>query len=192
MRPAAVASSRILFTPNWSVDLDWTGKIRRLTLVVHGTPGPQGSKSFKGMTKPKDGSKGKAIMAESSKKVAPWREAVERAAKRVVELPEWQTWDCPLIGSIVFTLRKPQRPKAPVPDRYPDASKLLRSTEDALTKAGIWSDDARVVEYERLAKRYPNEGIDALDQPGAIIRLRPMDLPIAVSNLHYLGSRPAA
>ena len=174
----------------YTLDVDWTGKIRGLVLVVYGTPGPQGSKSFKGMTKPKDGGKGKAIMAESSKKVAPWRKLVTEAAERVVELPEWQTWDCPLVGSMTFTLKKPKRPVSPVHDRYPDLSKLIRSTEDALTKAGIWKDDARVVEYERTAKRYPNEGHDSLDQPGVIIRLRPLEL-VGVHYLHYRGKAAA-
>lgn len=49
-------------------------------------------------------------------------------------------------------------------------SKLVRSTEDALTDAGAWDDDARIVEC-RSGKRYPGEGPDALDVPGCVIRI---------------------
>lgn len=175
----------------WNVEQDWTGKIRSITLTVYGTPGPQGSKAFKGMTKPRDGSRGKAIMVESSKKVAPWRKCVEEVAADLVANRGWEPWDCPLVGSVIFTLRKPKRPKSPVPDRYPDVSKLLRSTEDALTKAGIWKDDARVIGYTDLWKCYPNEGAGALHAPGAVIHIQPADVPIGVSNLHYRGSRAA-
>jgi crossover junction endodeoxyribonuclease RusA len=75
---------------------------------------------------------------------------------------------------MVFTLPKPSSaPKRTRtwPMRYPDLSKLLRSTEDALTTAGVWADDARVIEYRHLAKVYPGEHPDALDAPGAVIRV---------------------
>ncbi|WP_269745245.1 hypothetical protein [Thauera sp. 27] len=32
-------------------------------------------------------------------------------------------------------------------------------------------DDARVIEYTRLAKVFPMEGDDALDSPGAVIEI---------------------
>ena len=60
--------------------------------------------------------------------------------------------------------------------RTPDLSKLARSTEDALTAAGIWTDDARVVEYGLLAKRYPNEGRGSLEAPGVLITIERMDM----------------
>jgi hypothetical protein len=56
---------------------------------------------------------------------------------------------------------KPTAPNAPV----------SWSTEDALTDAGVWEDDSRVVEYKRLAKVFPGEDVDALDVPGAVIRI---------------------
>ena len=46
----------------------------------------------------------------------------------------------------------------------------MRSTEDALSDAGFWADDARVVEYGRLAKVFPGEDPDALQSPGVVIR----------------------
>ena len=56
--------------------------------------------------------------------------------------------------------------------RRPDLSKLARSTEDALSDAGLIADDARIVEYERLAKVFPGEDPDALEAPGVLIVVR--------------------
>jgi Holliday junction resolvase RusA-like endonuclease len=60
------------------------------------------------------------------------------------------------------------------PDKKPDVSKLARSTEDAISDAGLWVDDARVVEYGRLAKVFPGEDRDALQSPGVIVRIQRM------------------
>jgi crossover junction endodeoxyribonuclease RusA len=144
---------------------------RVIVLKVYGMPGPQGSKSFKGMRG------GHAIMVESSKKVRPWRQDVKAAAELVRAGRE--PLDCPLRLHMVFTLPKPaSAPKRRTtwPMRTPDLSKLARSTEDALTDAGIWRDDARVVEYGLLAKRYPGEGRGALEAPGVWIEIERMDL----------------
>ena len=84
------------------------------------------------------------------------------------------TLDGPLRVRMVFTLPKPaSAPKRCTtwPMRTPDLSKLARSTEDALTDAGIWRDDARVVEYSRLAKVFPGEDPEALAVPGCRITL---------------------
>lgn len=94
--------------------------------------------------------------------------------------------DGPLEVDMVFSLARPQshwrtgkstshllRDNAPRrPQGTPDLSKLARATEDALTEAGAWRDDARVVEYERLAKVWCNEDPDALHIPGAVITIR--------------------
>lgn len=141
-----------------------------LTIVVYGIPGPQGSKRFVGMRG------GKGIMVESSAKVKPWREDVKVAAEKV--RAGRPPIDAPLRLHMTFTLPKPKsapKTRQTFPMRTPDLSKLARSTEDALTAAGIWADDARVVEYGRLAKRYPNEGSGALEAPGVIITIERMD-----------------
>lgn len=138
-----------------------------ISLAVYGTPGPQGSKSFKGMRASKTGGKQVPVLIESSKKVKPWRALVADAAKDAGCKPLVG----PLAVSMYFTLKPPARmPKGRVyPTCYPDTSKLFRSTEDALT--GIaWIDDAQVVEYLGSGKRYPGQD-NALDQPGAVIRV---------------------
>lgn len=109
-------------------------------------------------------------MIESSAKVKPWREAVKWAAIQSGA----RGLDGPLWVSMVFTIKKPKsapRRKRTWPATKPDLSKLARSTEDALTDAGTWADDARVVEYLRLAKVYPSEDRDALDRPGCLITI---------------------
>jgi crossover junction endodeoxyribonuclease RusA len=140
----------------------------RIELRVFALPAPQGSKSFKGLSK-----KGHAILVESSKNVKPWREAVVYAALEYVNLGN----SC-ISGAIsvemVFTLPKPKsapKTRRTWPDRKPDCSKLIRSTEDALVDAGVIEDDARIVDLH-ARKVFPKEDKDALHVPGAVIRIR--------------------
>lgn len=135
-----------------------------LTIKVLGIPGPQGSKSFKGMRG------GKAIMAESSKKVKPWREAVKWAA-----MDFHKHFEGPVSITMVFTLPRPKSsPKSRLwPDRKPDLDKLIRSTCDALTDSGVIEDDARIVELN-VSKNFPMEGSLGyrMDSPGCFIEIR--------------------
>ncbi len=154
-----------------------------ITIIAFGTPGPQGSKSFKGTRATKSGGRA-PILVESSKKVKPWREAVAEAATvALYQLPPAERRTFPLSGPLqaemVFTLKPPARIPAerfvdgvPYPAAYPDSSKLVRATEDALTGV-LWADDALVVLYTLVAKYYPGYGCPgSLDQPGAVIRVR--------------------
>lgn len=144
-----------------------------LTITVYGLPAPQGSKRHIG----------NGVMIESSKKVKPWRQDVKYAALDAIG-DTWAILDGPLAASMVFTFARGKghyrtgrnahllRDTAPArPAVYPDLSKIVRSTEDALTDL-VWKDDARVVEYVRLAKVYAgSQDPDALDAPGAVIRI---------------------
>jgi len=159
----------------------------RLTIVVHGDPAPQGSKAYKGHRLNAASGRVSAVLVEQSKRVKPWRHRVHAAALTALrDYDDWRPLDGPIAADMVFTVRtKPE--SRPVwwpkdtrwskafnwrPASSPDLSKLLRSTEDALTTARAWKDDARVVEYGQLAKFYVGDPHpDALDQPGAIIRL---------------------
>lgn len=136
---------------------------RELTITVVGVPGPQGSKN-----RGRNGG-----LYESSKKVAPWREAVIWAARQDIR-NSLAFVSTPVDVSIAFTLSKPKsapKTRRTFPDRKPDIDKLCRSTLDALVIAGTIEDDARVVTLS-ARKLYPNEGADALDVPGAVIRIR--------------------
>lgn len=152
-----------------------TNLATELVLVVYGMPGPQGSKSFKGLTP-----SGHARLVESSKKVKPWRQAiVDQVDSLVTPLGlRRPLFDGPLSVGFYFTLPKPgSAPKRRTtwPCRKPDGSKLQRSTEDALTDSGVWKDDARVVDWHGR-KFFPGEGDMALPVPGAIVYVSRLDL----------------
>jgi Holliday junction resolvase RusA-like endonuclease len=147
-----------------------------MKIIVHGTPAPQGSKKFVGTTK-----SGRGIMVESSKRVKPWREDVRNAALEA--RGSAQPIDGPIVVRMVFTLPKPAsapRRRKTYAMRKPDLSKLARSTEDALVEAGVFTDDARIVEYERLAKVFPGEDPEALDTCGVAITIRELTAAEAI------------
>lgn len=148
-----------------------------MRIVVHDLPAPQGSKRHVG----------NGVMVESSQRVKPWREAVKQAAldAGAGHGPEG-TLTGPVALEVTFTLPRPKahyrtgrnahllRDNAPTrPDRLPDLDKLLRSTMDALTAAGVWVDDAQVVGIN-ARKVYPDH-LDALEHPGAAIRVAPIE-----------------
>jgi Holliday junction resolvase RusA-like endonuclease len=96
-----------------------------IRIVVYGSPAPQGSKSFKGLAK-----SGRAILAESSKEVRPWRQDVKMAAEQLRAELGLAVLDEPLLVRMTFTLPKPlSAPKRRVvfPSKLPDLSKLVRS-----------------------------------------------------------------
>jgi Holliday junction resolvase RusA-like endonuclease len=139
-----------------------------MRIVVYGDPAPQGSKRFVRALP-----NGRGIMKEQSTKVDPWRQDVRQAAQAALFDAGWpEPFQGAVVVRMVFTFNRPatvKRSKRPWPSVSPDLSKLARSTEDALTGAGIWRDDALVVEYTRLAKVYAGEDEEALDRPGALI-----------------------
>jgi Holliday junction resolvase RusA-like endonuclease len=128
------------------------------SFIAIGRPAPQGSKSFKGMAA------GHAILVESSKAVKPWREAVKTAA------PPGPTLDGPLAVHMVFTMQRPSsaRKADRSPSKAPDLSKLIRATEDAITDAGLWADDARVSRMY-AAKVWSDYDPWALKTPGVLV-----------------------
>lgn len=141
-----------------------------MIIIVYGEPAPQGSKKFVGMAG------GHGVLIESSKKVKPWRQDVVAAAKEAMQ--GFQTFDGALVVKMIFTLPKPAsapKRKRIWPNKKPDVSKLARSTEDALVTAGALKDDARIVEYVRLAKVFPGEDPDALSSPGVLIEIHRLE-----------------
>ena len=132
---------------------------KHVEITVRSMPAAQGNHRI---------SKAGAIY-ETTKNHKPWRLAVGWAAREAgVSVAG------PVVVEMTFTLPKPKSaPKKRVtyPDRKPDLSKLVRSTEDALTDAGIWEDDARVIQCQ-ATKVYPGQHPRALDVPGAIITIR--------------------
>lgn len=139
-----------------------------MKIVVYGVPAPQGSKRAL-----RNKHTGKTVTVEQSPNLAPWRQDVKHAAEAVLEsLGRPQPFQGSVVARMIFTFTRPasvKRHKRLAPAVAPDLSKLLRGVEDALTGAGVWKDDALVVEYTRLAKVYAGEDPEALDRPGVVI-----------------------
>ena len=133
-----------------------------IAFFVPSTPRPGGSKRYVGH--------GRII--EDCKKNKDWRACVALSA--------FEHFPSPLLGAlsvaITFYMPRPKghfrkdgslKPKAPMyHTTKPDTTKLVRSTEDALT--GIaWHDDAQVVE-QRASKRYATATVGAMVEIGAV------------------------
>lgn len=137
-----------------------------LSITVHGTPAPQGSKNVNRH----------GAVYESSEAVRPWRVAVTDAAVMALRGlkdtwgKDWAPLSGPVGLEVYFHVRRLKghygtgrnagkiKLSAPVyPPVQPDLSKLIRATEDALTDAGVWRDDAQVVAI-MASKYYANDG----------------------------------
>lgn len=148
-----------------------------LTFIVHGQSAPQGSKRGYVVN-------GRAVLVESSKRVQPWREAVKAAALDALTRSDWQpARNAALMLTVVYTLPRPKshyrtgrnahllRDNAPKwPTGKPDAGKLTRATEDALTDCGVYGDDAQIV-VSLSVKSYPDVHPHAMTSPGAYVRV---------------------
>lgn len=136
-----------------------------LVITVYGTPAPQGSKKFLGVSKG-----GRGVMVESSKKVPVWREAVKWAFLEKYGHCERPAVPGAVAVEMTFTLARPKSTKRKLPSVKPDLSKLVRCTEDSLTEVGAYEDDARIVR-EIVSKVYVGDA-GALSSPGAVIRIK--------------------
>jgi Holliday junction resolvase RusA-like endonuclease len=134
-----------------------------LFFEVYGIPAPQGSKKSIGNNR----------FVEASKKLPAWRKRVKEAAEEAIALHEWVSLTGAVEASVVFFL---PRPKSVTPGRRklpivaPDCDKLLRSTFDSCTDAGVWEDDALVCKVSAY-KLY-----DDTREPGAMITVKPLML----------------
>jgi len=126
-----------------------------LLIRVVGTPAPQGSKRPVRM-----GKGGRIGLVESSKAVAPWREAVRGETQRVIlgVAGPWPPYSEPVAVYLSFFMARPAghyrtgryadqvRDSAPrYPGKYPDLDKLIRSTLDGLVTGRALTDDGLVV-----------------------------------------------
>jgi Holliday junction resolvase RusA-like endonuclease len=130
---------------------------RELRFVVYGLPKPGGSK--RAFVHPKTG----AVVVTEQVDNRGWRQEVAEAGRRAMAGAP------PLVGAVgvtfVFYRPRPKshygtgrnagvlKPSAPAyPTSAPDAGKLARPAEDALT-AIVWRDDAQIID-EVLSKRW--------------------------------------
>lgn len=144
-------------------------------VFVKGTPAPQGSKRFLGMTAPSDGSKARPKFKESSKLLPVWRKDIRAALEPLME--GRPLLDGPIEVRVRFWFLRPQhhhvagdrnRPlKLNAPTYHaqaPDLSKLLRGMEDDLNKL-VWTDDSRIARFVDPVKLWG-------EQPGMEISIR--------------------
>lgn len=130
-------------------------RVDRLVFWVAGVPVPQGSK-VAGVTKD-----GRAYVRDvSARDLNAWRREVEQEADRMLAGRDG------LLGAVAVGLKfEMPRPKTVTrgrPSVKPDADKLARAVLDALTKAAVYEDDARVVDLH-VSEWYAD------DQPGVWI-----------------------
>jgi Holliday junction resolvase RusA-like endonuclease len=118
-----------------------------ISYFVEGEPAPQGSKN--GFVK-----NGRVVMVESSKKVKPWRNAVELATKAQL----FEPMTTPVEIALVFHLPRPNTVTRKWPAVKPDLDKLIRSTFDGLTTGGLYTDDALVIAVS-ASKQYATDRI---------------------------------
>jgi Holliday junction resolvase RusA-like endonuclease len=133
-----------------------------LLFNVPGIPQPQGStRSF--------ARGGKIVTTSDNLALRPWRDAVCWHARQAQAGAE--PFAGPVCVSAIFWLPRPAghfgsgrnagrlRPSAPPrPDVKPDLDKLMRGVLDALSEAGVWRDDAQVVDFGEVSKRYGRPG----------------------------------
>lgn len=139
----------------------------RVAFHVPGIPAPGGSKKFVGIGK----KTGRAIIIDDAgKRNKDWRAAVAWAGKAAMQGRALLAG--PLQVRFEFVMPRPKghfgakglKPSAPAwPTVKPDALKLTRSSEDALTGI-VWVDDAQIVK-ETIEKRYAAPG----EASGAVI-----------------------
>lgn len=127
-------------------------------LVVLGRPQPAGSKrAFKHRHT------GRVMVVDDAKHSRPWKQQVGHEA--LAQLQGRPLLEGPLELTVTFVLARPRghyrtgrnqhllRGQAPrFPTVKPDATKLLRAVEDALTGI-VWRDDAQIVD-QHAHKRY--------------------------------------
>ena len=122
-------------------------------IVIPGTAIPQGSKS---VTRT-------GVMYEANPKLREWRThcAAVLTAWTGTWFGAWEPYDGPLLVDVTFYLPKPKRPKFQLPAVKPDTDKLQRALGDAMTAAGVITDDARITTWH-ARKRYGEPGCEGI------------------------------
>lgn len=132
---------------------------RTLAFTVHGDAQPAGSK--RGFVNHKTGA---VIVTDANRKAKPWQQEVKAAAMEALEV-DFPILRGPVELTLTFIRARPKahfgtgrnsqlvKSSAPAfPITRPDALKLARGVEDALTGL-VYADDSQIVD-EHLYKRY--------------------------------------
>lgn len=128
-----------------------------ITIVVRGIPAPQGSKT----------PLGNGRMRESSRAVAPWREAVRHETQHQLDPGKGYVRGVPLAVEVEFRLPRPvslpKKVRLPVRKKN-DIDKLLRAVLDGLAAGGAYVDDGQVT-HVTMSKSFASDDYPA----GAVI-----------------------
>jgi Holliday junction resolvase RusA-like endonuclease len=134
-------------------------------VVVKGKPEPAGSKKVlprHGLRYPITILSVKQLLAlsvvvDDNSQGRSWKKTISAVAR--YEMAQGDPLEGPLGVKFLFVLERPKTVKRAYPVTRPDALKLARAVEDALTGI-VWRDDAQVV-HEVIDKRYQ----DTQDDP---------------------------
>lgn len=129
-----------------------------MTCTVFGEAKPGGSKRIGRVGGKKDG---RPIVLDDNRHVAEWKSVVEKVVATLMQGRD--PFAGPLMLAVTFYQQRPKshyngkltalHPRAPkYPTGKPDATKLLRPLEDAMTGI-VYKDDAQIVE-QIVRKRY--------------------------------------
>ena len=140
-----------------------------IEFFIAGMPAPQGSKRHVG----------NGVMVESSKAVKPWRQDVVAAAHAAMNTLDFEPFAHAVEVNVAFYFPRPKshfgtgrnagRLKESAPEfvaTKPDIDKLLRSTFDALTTAGLWRDDNLAVRVSAVKVYAAHPGARIIITPG--------------------------
>ncbi|MEV6879688.1 RusA family crossover junction endodeoxyribonuclease [Amycolatopsis sp. NPDC051128] len=123
-----------------------------LTRFIPGSPAPQGSKRARPIYRGKGDTReftGKVAQTESSKAVKPWRSDIRDALTDPHGQPIAR-FDGPVAVELAFVVKRPVgTPKTratPAAIKKPDLDKLVRAVFDAITSAGVWTDDSAAID----------------------------------------------
>jgi len=152
-----------------------------ISFTVYGIASGMGSKKAftpKGWKHP--------VITDSNRNLKSWQSLVAEAAGRAIEArPDWQILDGGVRLTVAFYLPRPKSlgKKIIAHTKAPDCSKLVRSTEDAMSGI-LFRDDAQVIEI--VAGKYytgptdaPHVNVTVEPTTGiAHVRVAPASLPL--------------
>lgn len=109
-----------------------------MVINVFGDPAPQGSKTIM---------RGRLVEA-SSKKLVPWRKAVQTAALAYLAETGHRPFKEAVKLKVIFYVQRPKSVKRQFPTVPADLDKLVRAVGDALTYGEVWGDDSQVIHLD--------------------------------------------
>jgi crossover junction endodeoxyribonuclease RusA len=120
---------------------------------------------------------GKVAITDKNRRVPLWRASVTAAARPNGVPLVSPALTGPLVIRLRYTIKRPVSvsPRVrPYPTVKPDLDNLVKPTQDAITGAGLWRDDALIVS-SITSKAYEGgwhaDGTPAMDVPGCVVEI---------------------